>query len=153
MAHPDDVIDLFVELGSIEWGEFQSIYNYFEDTYIGRLTQVVQKSRPGQRKQAPKTIRGKGLFPVQLWNQHARTLEGQARTNNSVEGWNGAIATALGEKHPNMWRLLSQFQTEALKTLSTAEDISIGCYKKTYKQNVCQKQPGGDVYGLKLRRL
>ena len=130
MAHPDDVIDLFVELGSIEWGEFQSIYNYFEDTYIGRLTQVVQKYRPGQRKQAPKTIRGKGLFPVQLWNQHARTLEGQARTNNSVEGWNGAIATALGEKHPNMWRLLSQFQTEALKTLSTAEDISIGCYKK-----------------------
>jgi hypothetical protein len=57
-------------------------------------------------------------------------LEGQARTNNSVEGWNGAISVAVGGKHPNMWKLLSKFQTEAFKTLSTAEDISIGCYKK-----------------------
>ncbi len=61
----------------------------------------------------------------------------EPRTNNSVEGWNGAIGTALG-KHPNMWKLLGQFQTEALKTLSTAEDISIGSFKK-YQNKIYQR--------------
>jgi hypothetical protein len=130
LAHPDQVVELFVELNSLDWGDFEPIYNYFEDTYVGRMTQVPQKTKPGQPKKRPITIRGKGLFPIALWNQHQRTLDGHARTNNSVEGWNGAIATALGVKHPNMWKLLAQFKVEALKTLSTAEDISIGCYKK-----------------------
>ena len=79
---------------------------------------------------------------MELWNQHsytkdglACTKDGLAGTNNSVEGWNGAIAKALGPAHPNMWKLLSQFQIEACKTLVTAEQLSVGDYKKTINKN------------------
>jgi hypothetical protein len=84
MAHPDVVIDYFVELGSIEWGEFQSIYNYFEDTYIGRLTQVSKKARPGQRKQAPVTVRGKErLIPSKTLESTHKDL-GRPSTNKQL---------------------------------------------------------------------
>ena len=138
LAHTDNVIDLFVALSDLEWGEFQPVLDYFEQTYIGKVREVPQKRKPGQPKPTSKFVRGKALFPPIKWNHHQRTLDGNARTNNSVEGWNGAIGTALGGKHPNMWKLLGQFQTEALKTLSTAEDISIGSFKK-YQNKIYQK--------------
>lgn len=47
------------------------IANYFEDTYIGRM------QRRG--RQQP-------MFAIDFWNIHERTILGQARTNNNVEG-------------------------------------------------------------------
>ena len=35
LAHTDNVIDLFVALSDLEWGEFQPVLDYFEQTYIG----------------------------------------------------------------------------------------------------------------------
>jgi len=119
---------------ALEWGEFEAIKDYFEDTYIGRIKAVPQKVRPGMPKLTPKLVRSKPLFEPTLWNHYRRTLLGQARTNNSVEGWHGAMARALGQDHPNMWKLIKQFQVEALKTLTTAEQISVGNFKKNFHQ-------------------
>ena len=54
--------------------ELDGVLDLLEDTYVlGR--------RRGRGRRAPR-------FPVDTWNVYERTLEGEARTNNSVEGWN-----------------------------------------------------------------
>ena len=50
-----------------------NLAKYFEDNYIGK------KLTNGTRR-IP-------LFPIRLWNVFARVQDQQARTNNSVEGW------------------------------------------------------------------
>jgi hypothetical protein len=54
-------------------------------------------------------------------NKDQRTLDGNVRTNNSVELWNGAIGTALG-KHPNMWKLLGDDNDKAIQTIVSKYD-------------------------------
>ncbi|KAB0805089.1 hypothetical protein PPYR_02059 [Photinus pyralis] len=68
------------------------IANYFEDTYIGRI------NRRG--RQAP-------LFPIQFWNVYQRTLNGQHRTNNDVEGWHRSFQETCGSLFPNIYRFIN----------------------------------------------
>lgn len=86
---PIDVVAAFEEL--VEHPDFpqeaQPIANYFEDAYIGRL------NRRGGR-QIP-------LFPIPLWNMHDRTIMGQQRTNNNVEGLN-KLAKGFHLTYPNI---------------------------------------------------
>mgnify|MGYP006352997835 CR=1 FL=1 len=69
----DSVVAAFEDLSENEDfpPEALPVLNYFEDTYIGR--------RQRRGRQIP-------LFPIELWNVHQRTIDGQHRTNNDVEG-------------------------------------------------------------------
>lgn len=73
-VNPVEVVDAFEAL--VAHPDFPAqampVVNYFEDAYIGRL-----QARGG--RQVPQ-------FPIELWNVHERTLLGQQRTNNNVEG-------------------------------------------------------------------
>ena len=92
--NPDEVIDAFEELNEdLERlqldEEMQILYDYFEDTYIGR------RQRRGRR--IP-------LFPIELWNVRERTQNGRTRTNNKLEGWHRAIQGMYDTAHPTVWR-------------------------------------------------
>lgn len=81
------------------------VYNYFEDTYIGRL------GRRGQRRAAN--------FGKIMWNVRSRTEEGIPRTNNKIEGWHRAIQGMVDSPHPSLWRFLAAIQKE--EALQAAE--------------------------------
>ena len=73
------------------------IYDYFEDTYVGR--------RIRNRRRAP-------LFAVNMWSVRIRTAQGLARTNNQLEAWHGAWQGAVGSSHPSFFRFLDVLQRE-----------------------------------------
>ena len=91
---PDEVIDAFEELDD---EGLEEVYNYFEDTYIGRLR------RRG---------RATPLFPIPLWNMLERQEYQQARTNNAIEGWHRAFQGSLQVSHPTLWRYIEAIQRE-----------------------------------------
>lgn len=73
------------------------IYNYFEDTYIGR---------PNRRgRQRP-------MFPIAEWNAFNRLEDGLPRTNNQVESWHLAFQGSVGHAHPTFFRLLDSIKRE-----------------------------------------
>lgn len=91
---PQNVESSFEEL--VENPDFPQeaipIANYFEDTYIGRMTR--------RGRQAP-------LFPIQFWNVYERTVNDQQRTNNDVEGWHRSFKETCGTLSPNIYRLIN----------------------------------------------
>ena len=75
----------------------QELYEYFEDTYIGR---------PHRRgRKVP-------LFSSEIWNCKQRTDRNLPRTTNKIEGWHRAIQTLYDSPHPSLWRFLTGIQQE-----------------------------------------
>ena len=66
--------------------ESQSIFNYFDDTYVGRLTSQGQKKLRFDNTAIE--------FPLKK-NNDERPL-----TNNAVEGWNNFFVKLVKSKHP-----------------------------------------------------
>lgn len=77
--------------------ELQTIYDYFEDSYIG----------PIRRRR-----RGKPTFDLEVWNVYSRVTQDLPRTNNAVEGWNRKMQSAVSCKHPNLWKFFNVLKKE-----------------------------------------
>ena len=84
--------------------ESQPIFNYFEDTYICRLT--------SQGRQKPR-------FDMAQWSCHERVKNDLPRTNNAVEGWNSNFVKLVNSKHPSFPKLIEKFQDEQKKCGNT----------------------------------
>lgn len=73
-VNPNNVVAAYEEL--MEHPDFPAdalpIALFFEDNYIGRM--IPRRGRVAAR------------FPIAVWNMYERTLLGQQRTNNNVEG-------------------------------------------------------------------
>uniref|UniRef100_A0AC34G2S0 MULE transposase domain-containing protein n=1 Tax=Panagrolaimus sp. ES5 TaxID=591445 RepID=A0AC34G2S0_9BILA len=54
-----------------DFAAIMAVCDYFEETYVGKLVR--------RRRNQP-------LFAKELWNMYEKTVEGDPRTNNSVEG-------------------------------------------------------------------
>ena len=67
--------------------------DYLEQNYVG----MPNRRGPGRQN---------ALFPIRLWNLYEIVLNGQARTNNAVEGWHRGIETLLQMAHPTVWKLI-----------------------------------------------
>ena len=72
--------------------ELQSVVDYFEDTYIGRLRQ--------NRREKP-------TFELKIWNVYNRINSHLPRTNNASEGLNRKMQSAMSCHHPNIWKFLN----------------------------------------------
>ena len=70
--------------------DLEPLYNYFEDSWIGRPA----RRGGGRRNRA---------FPIDVWSIHDRITEGLPRTNNSVEGWHHAFQRTVGINHPTIY--------------------------------------------------
>ena len=93
----EEVPTAFELLQGMASEESQPIFNYFEDTYIGRLT--------SQGRQKPK-------FDMEQWSCHQRVKNDLPRTNNAVEGWNSNFVKLVNSKHPSFPKLIEKFQDE-----------------------------------------
>lgn len=90
-----DVVAGFEELEDYVNESLRPVLDYVEDNYIGRRT------REGRRRP---------LFPHEWWNVYERTLRGDARTNNAVEGSHNRFKTELGYSHPTLWKFINKLQ-------------------------------------------
>ncbi|KAH7719212.1 hypothetical protein AAVH_13370 [Aphelenchoides avenae] len=88
-----DTLDELQEEGTIDAkykSDLKNFLHYFRRTYVGY------------------TQRGRMIpprYPIGTWNCFTRTLHGEARTNNAVEGWH----TFLNSKFPRAKMPMSQF--------------------------------------------
>lgn len=88
------------------------IFDFFEDTYIGRP----------QRRQ-----RRQPMFPRPLWNMHERTVQGLPRTNNAVEAWHRAFQGSMTCQHPTLWRFIETLRREqSLQEATLAQAVAGG---------------------------
>lgn len=85
--------------------EAQPIIDYFEDTWIGR---------PNRRHRRPPR------FPLSMWNCYQGTLQGQPKTNNSVEGWHRGFQELLSANHPSIWKFI-----DAIKRQQSLNELKI----------------------------
>jgi hypothetical protein len=94
----DEVENVFEELANHPDfpAEGQPIINYFEDTYVGRA---------GRRNRRPAS------FSPAQWNVHDRTLNGQQRTNNEIEGWHRGFQVTCGTL-PNIYRFIDAIKKQ-----------------------------------------
>ena len=112
------------------------VIDYFEDNYIGRRR---------RRNRAPP------LFSHEVWNINSRVINHLPRTNNSVEGWNRKMQSAVGASHPNLWRFLNVLKREQ-GLLNTIIDQSLGGHapepsRKKYRDCNARIQNIVDDYG------
>ena len=122
---PDHVTRSFQKLRDHAVEELDPVIDLLEDTYVlGR--------RRGRGRRPPR-------YPIQTWNVHGRTLQGIARTNNSVEGWNRRFGTLLGKHHPNIFEFLEALMEEEKYSESQRILIEAGEQpqqkKKSYIEN------------------
>ena len=74
------------------------LYDYFEDTYIGR--------------QGRRGVRRNPQIPKEMWNVKERTISGIPRTTNKLEGWHRGIQAMLDSPHPSIFRCFAALQRE-----------------------------------------
>ena len=92
----DDVFFAFEALRKEDTSEeFQSLSDYFEDTYIGAFR--------GNR-----CVKSK--FDIADWNAFNRVLSGEPRTKNALEAWNGSFNKFVSTKHPALPKLITRFK-------------------------------------------
>ena len=79
----DDVIkayDLLLIMNKPLTAKFKTFVTYFETNYIGSK----KRGRNGGRNEP--------RFPRIMWNVHLRTVNGEVRTSNNVEGWHNGVS-------------------------------------------------------------
>jgi hypothetical protein len=71
----NDVIKAFNYIKSTAPSSFAPMLTYFEKYYIGKP----KKNNPG--------VRAVPCYPMAMWNCYQRVMDGEERTNNSIEAW------------------------------------------------------------------
>lgn len=122
----NDVVDSFETLLEAHAPErAQCIIDYFEDTFIGRLTRRNARRQP--------------IFPLDMWNVSARIAEALPKTNNSVEGWHRGFQSSLSCSHPTFWKFIEQLKKEeSLQHFSIVQLMSGGAVLGRKKYRTCQ---------------
>jgi len=106
-----DVRLAFDELCGILPPETYVVQDYFEDTFIGRIT------RRGQERQP--------IFSPEIWNMYNRTMEELPRTNNTVEGWHRGFSSNVGCCHPNIFKFLKYLMREqAVQCVRMTQEVA-----------------------------
>ena len=95
------------------------LYDYFEDTYIGRL---------GRRS------RGAALFDKRIWNGRRRTEERIPRTNNKLGARHRGIQGMLDPSHPSLMRFFTAIQKEQNLQASDLMKFKSGQYVQKQKK-------------------
>ncbi|VVC27111.1 Hypothetical protein CINCED_3A004906 [Cinara cedri] len=70
------------------------------------------------------------LHLLQLWNVHAATIEDEAQTNNSAEGWNHRFSKFVGQNHSTVWTMVSKIRLEITADETKLAQESLGVVQK-----------------------
>lgn len=91
---------------------FSDILEYFETTWIGRLSRGGRRRRP--------------RFCVDVWNQYDNVKQCLHRTNNFVEGWHNGFNRLLGATHPTIWKVIDGLKKQQTITVIKIEQFRRG---------------------------
>jgi len=61
------------------------------------------------------------MYAVRMWNKHAATIAGWARTNNTCEGFNSSFSADI-EPFPSLWRVIMELQKRDRLAEATAKE-------------------------------
>ena len=110
---PENVVDTFnllceqlqgVDEGDDALPQVEAIAKYLKITYISG------KPARGRRRAVPPR------YHPQKWNVYERTLNGEGRTNNIVEGYHNRLNKMVNKHHVSMFTMLSEIQKEQRDT-------------------------------------
>jgi hypothetical protein len=108
----EDVYKAFEAIALVypaEWKKYSTFVKYFEKTYIG-------EKKVG-RKKAGESGRKDPLFAIASYNVNKRTLNGEPRTSNNVEGWHSALNYChLGSQFNHILKVVKSLQLEQSHT-------------------------------------
>ena len=107
----DDVVAVFEKLQDEIPSDLDDLFNYFEDSYIGR---------PYRRR------RKDPFFRIELWNIYDRIERNLPKTNNAVEGWHRAFQTSLGHNHPTVYKFVEFLRLEQDHTEKKLTRLNVG---------------------------
>ena len=126
----DEVHDGMAYLRTVVPDEGADLLDYFDKTYVSGSYRML----PGGDGQPMRLRRTPPLFPPELWNVHEQTLNGDARTNNTCEGWNNKFSNLVGYKHPTVWKTIAWFQKENATVETIIEQDALGQPPKKRKK-------------------
>jgi hypothetical protein len=92
--------------------ELATFLKYIYRTWIGELNTRTQ-------------VRKKPLFPVSMWNKYQPIQDGDALTNNVVEGYNNAFFLSLPAR-PTDWHLIERFHKEKAMSKACLQQAAMG---------------------------
>ena len=102
--------------------EAAPIVDYFDSTYVsGSFRRIA-----GQNQLQMRMRRIPPTFAPALWNVHQITVNGDARTNNVMEGWNHKLRHLVGHQHPTVWKLIKCLQMEQAYTETILAQLDVG---------------------------
>ncbi|XP_018494303.1 uncharacterized protein LOC108863980, partial [Galendromus occidentalis] len=110
---PERLEDALRELREELPDDLQTILDYFEDNYIGRL-QVRSDGSLGRREP---------LFPVSIWTVYRRTLNGDSRTNNFAEAAHRSLQRQFQVQHPGLLKFI-----EGIRIVQKTKDADLERY-------------------------
>ena len=87
---PQHVVHTFEILKTQISHEALPLYDYFENTYVGRRDEFGSYDSP--------------LFPIEMWNNFHLVRYGIPRTTNSFEAWHRAFSVTVACHHPIFWK-------------------------------------------------
>ncbi|RNA00176.1 hypothetical protein BpHYR1_018588 [Brachionus plicatilis] len=91
--------------------KINSVYEYFEETYVGKLSQI----KNGRGRNKIEEIRSKPHFAIELWNIHSRLISDIPWTTSLVESWHNAFCRIL-TSHTCVYSLVDWLRKEHKKT-------------------------------------
>ncbi|KRZ10646.1 hypothetical protein T11_4924 [Trichinella zimbabwensis] len=97
------------------------LFNYFEDTWIGRLRR--------QNRQAP-------YSPINIWNVFEAVTSNMARTNNDLEGWHRAFSNTIGCRHPSVWKFNDVLKKEHGLNMAKIEQLVAKVHLRLKGRNI-----------------
>ena len=108
----DQVVHYFTILMSKFPTSAIAVFEYFEDTYIGRFLSNHTRRKPH--------------FPIRLWSLYTRVNLEFGRTNNYLEGWHNGFQSGISWAHPSFAKLLRYSQLEqSLLTKWESGDVMV----------------------------
>ena len=113
---PECIFDVFTRLaGEIEDQnpELRTFLAYFEQTYVGYT------NRNGSHFHEP-------LFAKKYWSLYWTILNGRARTNNPLEGWNSHFRSLTNCSHPHLFKLMDVIKTDIGYNTAKVVQLSTG---------------------------
>ena len=90
-----------------------NLIDYFNSTYVnGHFRTTSRPVTSGEMSSQVKLRRIPPRYPPHLWNMYDATLAGDDRTNNICESWNHGFNSAVGHRHPSLWRLITHLKED-----------------------------------------
>jgi hypothetical protein len=86
-----NAFDILLDNEDLCYTDIKPLIEYFEQTWIGKM----------ERKE-----RRPPMYEHSLWNFYERTIHGQQRTNNVVEGWHSSMGKTFQAKEPSVWAFI-----------------------------------------------